>query len=59
VRLQPRGIGYAFEDPRLEGLTSAQKQLLRFGPENARRVQASLHRLALALGIPAERLPRA
>ena len=34
-----------------------QKQLLRMGPTNARRIQASLRRIALALGIPAGRLP--
>ena len=30
---------------------------LRMGPTNARRIQASLRRIALALGIPAARLP--
>jgi len=57
ARLEPKGIGYAFADPALEGLTGAQKQLLRMGPRNARKVQASLRQIALALGIPAERLP--
>jgi Protein of unknown function (DUF3014) len=57
VRLEPKGIGYAYVDPRFEGLTGAQKQLLRTGPKNVRTIQASLRRIALALGIPAERLP--
>ena len=57
VRLQPKGIGYAYADPALEGLTSAQKQLLRMGPRNVRIIQGSLRQIALALGIPAERLP--
>jgi hypothetical protein len=28
------------------------------GPQNARVIQAKLHEIALALGIPASRLPR-
>jgi hypothetical protein len=53
VRLVPtmEGITYAFADPRLEGLAPAQKQLLRMGPRNARRVQAKLGEIARALGI--------
>ncbi|HEY7290015.1 MAG TPA: DUF3014 domain-containing protein [Vicinamibacterales bacterium] len=57
VRLEPKGIGYRYADPKLEELTGAQKQLLRMGPRNVRAVQASLRRLAVALGIPEERLP--
>jgi hypothetical protein len=57
VRVEPRGAGYGFADPRLERLTAAQKQLLRMGPANARLVQSSLRAIALELGIPAERLP--
>jgi hypothetical protein len=57
VRVEPRGIGYGFADPRLEGLTAAQKQLLRMGPANGRVVQNSVRAIALELGIPAERLP--
>jgi hypothetical protein len=56
-RLEPKGVGYGFADPALEGLTGAQKQLLRTGPRNIQIIQASLRRIALALGIPAERLP--
>lgn len=58
TRVVPRGVGYGFADPRLEALTGAQKQLLRMGPRNVRTVQASLRAIALALGIPAERLPK-
>ena len=57
IRVEPRGVGYAFADPRLEALTAAQKQLLRTGPRNVRVFQTSLRAIALALGIPAERLP--
>jgi DUF3014 family protein len=56
IRVAPKGVGYAFADPSLEGLTGAQKQLLRTGPRNVRTFQSALRRLALALGIPAERL---
>ena len=59
IRLQPKGIGYAYASPQLEGLTGAQKQLLRAGPGNVRMIQASLRQIALALGIPPQRLPPA
>ena len=58
IRLEPRGIGYAFADPKLEALTPPQKQLLRTGSRNVRLIQGSLREMAQALGIPAERLPR-
>jgi hypothetical protein len=59
IRLEPslKGIGYRYADPRLEGLTAAQKQLLRTGPRNTMIIQAKLREIALALGIPASRLP--
>lgn len=59
VRVEPRGIVYGFADEDLEELTPAQKQLLRMGPRNARVVQNALRAIALALGIPSERLPAA
>jgi hypothetical protein len=55
VRLRPKGIGYAYVDERLEGLTGAQKQLLRMGPRNVRIVQEKLREVALALGVPPQR----
>jgi hypothetical protein len=57
VRVEPKGIGYRFADPALEGLTPAQKQLLRMGPRNVRITQSALRQIAVALGIPIERLP--
>ena len=51
------GTGYAYVDPDLEGLTAAQKQLLRTGPANVQAIQASLRAIAIALGIPEARLP--
>ena len=59
VRVEPHGIGYGFADPKLEDLAPAQKQLLRMGPRNVRTVQSALRSIALALGIPAGRLPLA
>ena len=43
--LIPRAKTYAFEDPALEGLSSAQRQLLRMGPRNVRRAQQKLQEL--------------
>lgn len=55
--LEPLTLGYGYLDPELEDLSSAKKQLLRFGPENVRRLQAKLREVAAALGIPAAELP--
>jgi hypothetical protein len=57
VTEETKGIGYRYVNPRLEDLTSAQKQLLRTGPQNVETIQSALRQLANALGIPAERLP--
>src|SRR5260221_380699 len=54
-----RGLGGA-PDPivlQSQSLTEAQKPLLRTGPRNTLKIQASLRAIAIALGIPAERLP--
>ena len=59
ARVQPaRGTNYAYSDPALEGLSAAQKQLLRLGPTRAARVKQHLRRFAEALGVPPERLRR-
>ena len=58
VRVQPaKGTNYAYVDSRFEGLSAAQRQLLRLGPDRARRVQDRLRAFGIALGIPAEQLP--
>jgi len=57
VSVEPDGVNYRFADPALERLTPSQKLLIRFGPDNQRAVQTSLRNVALALGIPEERLP--
>lgn len=59
VRVEPKGIVYGFADERPEALPAAQKQLMRrLGPANLRAVQRQVRAIAIALGIPAERLPR-
>jgi hypothetical protein len=58
VPLKPRSVGYVFADPRVEALTPAQKQLLRFGSRNVRTIQQALRETGLALGIPSNRLPQ-
>jgi hypothetical protein len=57
ITLVPRGAVYNFNDPRIERLTQAQKQLVRMGARNVGIIQRRLREIALALGIPAERLP--
>jgi hypothetical protein len=52
VEVQPQGALYAYASPELEGLSRAQKHLLRMGPENMRTVQAKLRELQSALGLP-------
>ena len=56
-RLKQKGIGYGYDDERLESLTAAQKQLLRMGPRNARVIKTKLREIAIALGIPPTHLP--
>jgi hypothetical protein len=57
VRPNDVGIGYGFVDGPLEGLSAAQKPLVRMGPRNARIIKTRLREIALALGIPAAKLP--
>jgi hypothetical protein len=44
-------VSYKYDDPKLEALTLAQKQLLRMGPRNVRLIQAKLREMAPYLGI--------
>ena len=50
--VEQRAIVYAFAEDELEHLSDAQRQLLRMGPSNARKVQAWLHQLRRAVGWP-------
>ena len=50
VTLVPgKGATYAYSDPELERLTPIQKQLLRMGPDNVRRIQARLRAIRAEL----------
>jgi hypothetical protein len=56
VQIQPEGAAdYRFADQRVEGLSAAQKQLVRMGPANTRVIQAKLRDIAAAIGLPAGR----
>ena len=50
---------YQMVDENLEDLDDAQKDLLRMGPQNIRKVQNKLREMALALGVPENQLPKA
>jgi len=57
IRVEKRVKTYVFADPKLEGLSEAQKHFLRLGPQNVAAVEIKLREMALALGLPAEDLP--
>jgi hypothetical protein len=50
LAVERRMLTYAYTNPAFEGLSHAQRQLLRMGPENAQKVQAKLRELADAFG---------
>ncbi len=50
IEVEKRVAAYICVDARLEGLSAAQKHLLRMGPENVQLIQAKLRDLAPALG---------
>lgn len=52
LEVQPQGALYVYVSPELEGLSRAQKHLLRMGPQNIRIIQAKLRELQSALGLP-------
>jgi hypothetical protein len=54
VALSPKGVTYAYADPKLESLSPAQKQLLRLGPRNAAAIRAKLQEVAALLRLHPE-----
>lgn len=57
VRLVPDGVStWAYASPSLESLAPVQRQLLRLGPDNLRRVQKKVREIALAAGFSAARI---
>lgn len=51
VAVEPKVVTYTYEDERLEGLSEAEKQLLRMGPENVALVQAKIRDFKGAMGL--------
>ncbi|MFB2650886.1 DUF3014 domain-containing protein [Shewanella mangrovisoli] len=45
IELSSISVNYRFVDPNLEALPSAQKLMIRMGPENTRKVKAALRKL--------------
>ena len=58
ILLEKTVVNYVMVDDKLEGLSEAQKHLLRMGPGNIGAIQAKLREIALALGIQEYRLPK-
>lgn len=58
VKLEQKVLSYAMTDPALEGLSPAQKQLLRLGPTGVQAVHGKIRELAAALGVASSRLPQ-
>ena len=50
IELVPKSVSWEFADPKLQSLTSAQRQFLRMGPRNMRIVQAKLREIAPLAG---------
>jgi hypothetical protein len=53
VEVVEKGGLYAYADPKLEGLSRAQKHLLRMGPRNMKAIQLRLQELHTSLRLPA------
>ncbi len=51
IEVEKHMLVYRFAEPQLEGLSPAQKHLIRLGPENARKVQSKLTFLRSALDL--------
>ncbi len=49
VRLEQPNVLFVYADPELESLSPLQKQMLRTGPDNVRRIQAYLREVRAAL----------
>lgn len=55
VEVVARGAVYVYADPALEGLTPAEKHLLRMGPGVVRTLQQKVRAVATALDVPLAR----
>jgi hypothetical protein len=54
VALVSRSVAYEFADPRLQAMSSAQRQFLRMGPRNIRLIQSKLREIAPLAGLSLE-----
>jgi len=54
VQVQERVVTFGWADEQLEGLTGAQRHLLRMGPDNVRRIQGKVRELQAALAATPE-----
>ncbi|RKH02129.1 DUF3014 domain-containing protein [Corallococcus sp. CA053C] len=52
VEVESKGALYVYAAPELEGLSRAQKHLLRMGPGNIRLIQAKLREVRTSLNLP-------
>lgn len=50
IELAPKSVSWDFANPKLQSLSSAQRQFLRMGPRNMRIVQAKLREIAPLAG---------
>lgn len=51
VAVTPKVVTYRYDDPAIEGLSEAQRQFLRMGPDNVAKVQTKLREIETALGL--------
>jgi len=56
IPVREKIVTYAFVDPALEGLSPAQKQLLRMGPRNIGLVQQKLRQISGLLGLRTDQM---
>ena len=58
IRLEQKVLSYAMTDETLEGLSAAQKQLLRMGSKGVQAVHDKIRQVAALLGVASSRLPQ-
>ena len=54
IGLKKHSVKYRYSDKKLESLTGVEKQMLRMGPENTKKIQAKLRKLVQALVVFSE-----
>jgi hypothetical protein len=51
INLVRHSLRYKFADKKLEALNNVEKQMLRMGPDNTKKIQAKLRQLATAIAV--------